>query len=309
MMKGIMTDTYTTDNITLHYYEIKNNLKPLVMIHAQGVCSMSYDNVFKALSKKYHIFAVDCYGHGYSSHDQEKYNIQTIGEAIINFIEKIVNRKVYLVGHSSGGLIAAYIAAYSDLCEKLYLEDPPFFSSQGERRFKTYNYIDLSSICHLYNQQSEQKDFVLYYFAHQKAWDFFPQKTRDKIRNKMIGMAKRYREKHPDKDLKVPFWPKSALSGYRGMNQYDPYFGEAFYNDSFHAKISHEDILKIIDCETVIMKAKTSINDEGILLAAMSEDDVKKANDFIANCRIIHFECGHGIHIEKQKEFIKCLLE
>ena len=47
------------------------------------------------------------------------------------------------------------------------------------------------------------------------------------------------------------FWPKAALSGFKGMNNYDPLFGENLYNDSFH--------------------------------------------------------CGHGIHIEKPKEFIKCL--
>ncbi len=307
-MQGILSNIYTTDNIILHYYEIKNDLQPLVIIHAQGVSSISYDNVFKALSRKYHIFAVDCYGHGYSSHDKENYNIQAIGEAIVNFIEKIVKRNVYLVGHSSGGLIAAYIAAYSDFCEKLYLEDPPLFSSQEERRFKTFNYIDLSSICHLYNEQSEEKDFVLYYFSNQKAWDFFPEKSRNKIKRKMIGMAKKYREKYPAKDLKVPFWPKSALSGYRGMNQYDPYFGETFYNDSFHANISHEEMLKKIRCETVIMKAKTNISDEGILLAAMSEEDVEKVNELIADSKIIRFECGHGIHIEKKKEFLKYLL-
>lgn len=308
-MGEIKAVTYTDNGIVLRYYEMKNNKKPLLMLHAQGVCSLSYDTVFKALSRKYHIFAVDCYGHGYSSHEKEKYNIQAIGDDMIRFIEKVVKEKVSIIGHSSGGLIAAYIASHSDLCETLYLEDPPFFSSQGDRRFKTFNYLDLSSICHRYNEQKEEKDFVLYYFANQKAWDFFPEKSRDNIRNKMIKMAAKYRKKHPDKDLKVPFWPKSALSGYRGMNQYDPYFGEAFYDDSFHAGLSHVEILKNIRCETIIMKAETNINEEGILMAAMSEEDVEKVNALIADSKIVRFSCGHGIHIEKKKDFIKCLLE
>lgn len=71
------------------------------------------------------------------------------------------------------------------------------------------------------------------------------------MKPKMIRMAAKYRKKHPDRNLKVMFWPKAALSGFKGMNNYDPLFGENFYNDSFH--------------------------------------------------------CGHGIHIEKPKEFIKCL--
>lgn len=49
-------------------------------------------------------------------------------------MEDVVQEKTYLLGHSSGGLIAAYAASHTALCSCLILEDPPFFSSQGERR-------------------------------------------------------------------------------------------------------------------------------------------------------------------------------
>lgn len=304
----IIENKFSTGTTTIHYYEIKNNLKPLVMIHAQGVCGLSYDNVFRKLSKKFHIFAVDCYGHGYSSHNKEKYTLQAIGNDLILFIKNVVKDKVYLTGHSSGGLIAAYIAAYSDLCEKLYLEDPPLFSSQSERRLKTFNYIDLSTICNNFIHQNECQDFVQYYFENQRAWGFFPDKSRDKIKKRMIAMGKKYRQKHPQNDLKVPFWPKAALSGYRGMNQYDPYFGDAFYNDTFHTEVLHEEMLNKICCDTVIMKAKTNY-DDGILLAAMSDEDVERVNMLIKNSKLVHFKCGHGIHIEKKKEFLQVIME
>lgn len=212
----------------IKYYEIANNLQPLVLIHAQGVDGKSYANVAKRLSKKFHVYSLDCYGHGGSGHDPADYNIKSISEAVIDFIEHVIQNNVWLVGHSSGGLIAAFIAAKTDLCDKLILEDPPFFASQGERRKKTFNYVDLSTICHNYNMQSEQKDFVLYYFANQYAWNFFPEKSRDKARAKLVKMAAAYRKKHPDKDLKVLFWPKAALAGFQGMNNYDPLFGEMF---------------------------------------------------------------------------------
>lgn len=202
------------DHSGLKYYEIANNLQPLVLIHAQGVDGSSYTNVAKQLSKKFHIYSIDCYGHGGSRHDPADYDIKSISEAVIDFIEHVIQNKVWLVGHSSGGLIAAFIAAETDLCDKLILEDPPFFASQGERRNKTFNYVDLSTICHNYNMQSEQKDFVLYYFANQYAWNFFPEKSRDKVRAKLVKMAAAYRKKHPNKDLKVLFWPKTALAGF-----------------------------------------------------------------------------------------------
>lgn len=299
---------YQKNGITLNYYEIKNGLQPLVLLHAQGVDATSFENVWLPLSKKYHIYSIDCYGHGASLHNAEQYNVADIGNAMISFIESVVKEKVFLLGHSSGGLIAAYIASNTALCNCLILEDPPFFSSQGERRKSSFHYIDLSTVCHNYINQSEWKDFVLYYFSNQYAWNFFPDKSREKVKNKMIAMAAKYRKKHPNRNLNVMFWPKAALSAFQGMNKYDPLFGEAFYNDCFHNGILHEALLRNIRCRTIFMKAQTKISDDGILMAALSEEDLKKVSGLIADCQIMRFDCGHGIHIEKPKEFIKCLV-
>lgn len=185
---------------------------------------------------------------------------------------------------------------------------PALFACQGERRKSTYNYIDLSTVCHKYNSEKEKGDFVLYYFTNQYAWNLFPEKSREKIKEKSVQSAAAWRTKYPEKDLKVPFWPKSALVAYQGMNNYDPLFGENFYNDSFRCGIAHEDILKKIKCKTLFMKAKTNTDPNGILMAALNEDDVKKVSELIPDCEVVHFDCGHAIHIEKPKEFVKCLM-
>lgn len=298
---------YQRTGVKLNYYEIRNGLQPLILIHAQGVDATSFENVWTQLSADYHVYSVDCYGHGESLHDADQYNIEGIGRAMICFMEDVVKEKACLLGHSSGGLIAAYIASHTELCSCLVLEDPPFFSSQGERRKKTFNYVDLSTVCHNFISQSECRDFVLYYFCNQYIWDLFPERSREKVKQKMTGMAARYRKKHPDRNLKVMFWPKTALSGFQGMNNYDPLFGEAFFNDSFHNGISHEDLLKGIRCRTVFMKARTDSTEDGILMAALSEEDLEKAAGLIEDCRIVRFDCGHGIHTENPKKFIECL--
>lgn len=298
---------YQKQGIKLGYYEIKNGLQPLVLIHAQGVDAKSFENVWKQLSMNYHVYSVDCYGHGESLHDANQYNIEDIGKAMICFIEDVVKEKVFLLGHSSGGLIAAYIASHTELCRCLILEDPPFFSSQGERRKSTFNYVDLSTVCHNFINQSESMDFVLYYFSNQYIWKLFPEKSREKVKQKMTGMAAKYRKKHPDKNLKVMFWPKTSLSGFQGMNNYDPLFGEAFFNDSFHMGIPHEELLRGIKCRTIFMKAKTDSTEDGILLAALSEDDLVRVAGLIADCQIVRFDCGHGIHTEDPEKFIECL--
>lgn len=55
------------------------------------------------------------------------------------------------------------------------------------------------------------------------------------------------------------------------------------------------------------MKAKTNFDNDRILLAAMSDEDVEKANKLIMNSKVVHFNCGHGIHIEKKKDIVLIL--
>ncbi len=307
MKTNILQKSCLSNDISLNYYEIKNDFPVLLMVHAQGTDGMSYKHTFKELSQKYHIYSMDCPGHGKSDKNKSHYNIVSIGDAILDFTQNVIGEDFYMLGHSSGGLIASYVASKSPTCVGLILEDPPLFSCQGERRFKTFNFVDLSTVCHNFIEQEVKEDFTTYYFKHQKMWDFFPEKSREKIKTKLVKSVTNYRIKHPVKPLKVPFFPKSALEIYRAMNEYDPYFGEAFYNDTFHNGISHSDILKAISCKTCFMKAKTNFDDKGILLAAMSDEDADLVQNLIAQCSIVRFDCGHGIHMEKKKAFIDAI--
>ncbi|WP_166338532.1 alpha/beta fold hydrolase [Xiamenia xianingshaonis] len=285
----------------------ENGKPPLVLVHAQGTDSHSFDRVIKPLSRDFSIYAVDCFGHGKSPHDPALYNVASAGDALVQLIKDVVGRPCALLGHSSGGLIAAYAAGRTDLCKLLVLEDPPFFSSQGDRRKSTFNYIDLSSVCHEYLQNGVDENFVLYYFKNQYAWNFFPEKARRKMRPKSIEAARKFLEKHPERDLKVPFWPKSALAAFVGMGSYDPRFGEAFYDDSFHCGIPHEEILAKIDCPALFMKAKTDWSDDGILFAALSEEDLARCLELMPRCETARFDCGHGIHVEQPRQFVQAI--
>lgn len=44
-------------------------------------------------------------------------------------------------------------------------------------------------------------------------------------------------------------------------------------------------------------------------MAALSEEDLNRVSALVADLQIVHFDCGHGIHIEKPKEFIACLIK
>ena len=299
----------TRDNNIINYYETDNNKPRLMLVHAQGTSAVSYFKVAKKLAKNFHLILIDCYGHGQSSHNREKYNLVSQGNDLIEFIQANTNGNISLLGHSSGGLIACYIAANLNCCRYLILEDPPLFSSNGDRRFNTFNFKDLSTVCHNYINQNEENDFVYYYFMNQYCWNFFPIDSKDKIKNKLGAFALRYRKRHPEKTLKVPFWPRKFLQGFNGLNKYDPYFGEAFYNDSFNANVNYQQLLINIKCDTLFMKANTTIGKDGIIQGALSDEDLQEVSKLIRHIKIEYFNCGHGIHSEKPREFTRCINE
>lgn len=297
----------TKDNNIINYYESNNDKPILMIIHAQGTNSNSYLDVIKPLDKYYHLILVDCYGHGKSSHNKEKYNLISQGNDLIEFIKTKTDNKINILGHSSGGLIASYIASKTNMIDKLILEDPPLFSSNGNRRFNTYNYVDLSSVCNKYISEKSNDDFVYYYFINQYCWNFFPEESRDKVRNKLGEFALKYRKKHPDRMLKVPFWPSKFMQGFNGLNDYDPYFGLAFYDDSFNKGIDYEELLSNIKCKTIFLKANTTIGEDGLVQGALTDEDLENVSSLIKDFEVIRFDCGHGIHNEKSKDFIKVL--
>lgn len=226
----------------------------------------------------------------------------------MKFIRTITNDNISVLGHSSGGLIACYIASNYNGCDNLILKDAPLVSSNGDRRFNTFNFKDLSTVCHNFINQKEETDFVYYYFMNQYCWNFFREASSEKIRNKLGKFALKYRQKQSQKTLKVPFWPsKKFLEVFRGLEGYDPNFGKTFYDNSFNANINYEELLSNIKCNTVFMKANTIIGKDGIVQGALTDEDLEHVSKLISNMKIEYFNCGHGIHNEKVKEFISCV--
>ncbi|MDD3415300.1 MAG: hypothetical protein PHY47_15040 [Lachnospiraceae bacterium] len=39
-------------------------------------------------------------------------------------------------------------------------------------------------------------------------------------------------------------------------------------------------------------------------MAALSEGDLERVSELVVDGQIMRFDCGHGIHIEKPREFI-----
>lgn len=294
----------TIGSSRLNYAEGPVNGRPLLLIHGQMTDWRSWSRVLPALSTRFHVFAVDCYGHGRSEHAVEKYSANSLVADLALFLRDVVRTPAIVAGHSSGGLVAAGLAAHAPrLVTGAVLEDPPFFSSVLPRAKKTFNYVDLSTTAHGFLTSGEE-DFVAYYVRNAAIWELFGGAT-EWVRSRAL----RYRETHPNEPLRLAFMPPSLNEAFRAMPSYDPNFGVAFHDNHFHEGFEHAEVLRRISQPTALIHANWRYDDEGILLAAMDADDAARARSLLVDVRFYRVDAGHGFHFERPVQFNGIVIE
>lgn len=108
--------------------------RPIVLLHGLTDDRRSYAPVVEDLAPRYRLLAVDLRGHGESSH-ASRYRALDYAADVADLVRARVAGPAVIVGHSLGGLTAACLASTdADLVSGLFLEDPPLFEGDPERR-------------------------------------------------------------------------------------------------------------------------------------------------------------------------------
>ena len=188
----------------INYGEVENDKPPLLLIHGQMSIWEDYALVMPELSRNWHIYAVDVYGHGESSHDESLYYLDVNGDDLIWFINNVIGKPTVVSGHSNGAITATYVAAYGgENIAGVVLEDPPIFSTEGEGWEDSFAYKDTFKSLHEYNNSDKTECWEAYYLRHCYWGQLFMKKAMPGIAN----YAQRYHDKHPDKAVKIGFLP------------------------------------------------------------------------------------------------------
>jgi len=87
------------------------------------------------------------------------------------------------------------------------------------------------------------------------------------------------------------------------MDDYNPRFGEAFYDGGWMAGIDQDALLRQISCPVVYLKASTNYGEDGVLYAATSDADAHRIQQTIQRCETIEIKSGHDIHVEHPDVF------
>lgn len=289
------------DGAVINYAQGPDNGKALLLIHGQTGAWQDYTRVLPELSQTWHVFVVDCYGHGESSHDESKYYLKKNGDDLIWFIENVIGKETIVSGHSSGGLLASYVAAYGgDLISGAVLEDPPVFSTESDYFEKSFAYQDTYKLMHEYGKNEQTECWEAYYLRNCLWGQMYMASSMPGIAN----YTQKYHEKNPDKPVQIFFMPESINFTFLYAREYDHAFGEHFYDYTWHNGISHEALMGDIDIPTVYLHVEEMYSDDGILMAAASNEQANRAVELIGDCELIQVTGNHDIHRFNSQAFI-----
>ncbi len=116
---------------SIRYYEAGQGPN-VIFIHGLGADATSWATNIGAFSEKYHVYALDQIGFGYSDKPLIEYKIETFVEFLGAFMQALNIPKATLVGNSLGGWISVEFAArHPEMVEKLVLVDAAGLSPEG----------------------------------------------------------------------------------------------------------------------------------------------------------------------------------
>ena len=291
---------------TLNYAEGPDNGPALVLVHGQGMQWEDYARVLPELAKRYHVFAVDCFGHGESAHDSALYSCQAIGQELKDFAAQEIGGPYLVSGHSSGGVVAAWLAANdAEHVTACLLEDPPFFRVTPEEMQAPpgcFVWKDAFEVVHAYLGQDKVADPAVYYAQHSYLFGLF-----GGLQPKIAEWTAAERAANPDAHLTLAWVPHDWVRGLYFYDDFDVRFAETFHDGLWFAGVDQADLLSRIACPTVYLKAKTNYGEDGLLLAASSDEDAARVQELIGACETIVVESGHDIHYDHPEAFVEAM--
>ncbi len=294
----------------INYGEVRNEKPALLLIHGQMSIWEDYALVLPALSENWHIFAIDVYGHGESTHDEKLYYLDVNGDDLIWFIDHVIGEPTVVAGHSNGAITAAYIAASGDSnVVGAVLEDPPLFSTEGENWEKSFSYLDTFKPLHEYDESDRSECWEAWYFRH----CYWGQAYLKAFMPKIADDAQKYHDEHPGEPVKISYLPYSMWYVFQYAMEYDFAYGEHFYDLSWNHGLRHEEILSAIRVPCIYIHAKESMDKNGVYECAASREQAERAASLIGdNCRLVETDTNdhviHSVHSSFYVEAVNSLL-
>lgn len=274
-------------------------LPPLVLIPGQSNSWWAYEKAMPLLAEGFQVFAVDLRGQGRSTWTPGRYTIDNFGNDLVRFLDLVVGRPAIISGHSSGGVVAAWLAAFAKpgQVRGTVWEDAPIFSSE------------VTPSCGQSIRQGVGPIFQLWNKWLGDQWSV----------GDAAGMAKAMsRELPPALLAGLPRMASSRERPASGVPQelkeYDPEWGRAFFSGSVAASCDHENLVSHVKTPVLFTHHfRQEDPSTGRLLGAISDAQVRRVEELVtATGQEFTYrslpEMPHSMHEHDPRQFADIVL-
>lgn len=84
--------------------------EPLILLHGMGGHAEAYIKNIIPLSTRFHVYAIDMVGHGYTDKPAINYAVPDFANHVLKFLKAVGAEKAHIQGESLGGWVAAWLA-------------------------------------------------------------------------------------------------------------------------------------------------------------------------------------------------------
>jgi pimeloyl-ACP methyl ester carboxylesterase len=276
-----------------------SELPALLLVPGQTESWWGYERALPMLAEHFHVFAVDLRGQGRSTWTPGRYTLDTMGNDLVRFIDTVIGRPTVVSGNSSGGVLAAWLAAYArpGQIRGAVLEDAPIFASE------------VNPSCGQSIRQGLGPIFSLWSKWLGDQWTI-----GDWAGMQAAAMAE------------LPPWMPVAMKGMgligeavggppQNMKEYDPEWARAFVTGTATASCDHASMLSAVRCPVLLTQHFRAVDhDTGTVLGAISDQQAQRTRDLVtgAGQRFEHLslpDMGHAMHRQDPALFTTTLLD
>jgi pimeloyl-ACP methyl ester carboxylesterase len=282
--------TVDLGEVVMNYAEAGSTASPpLLLIPGQTESWWGYEKAMALLAKDFHVFAVDLRGQGRSTWTPGRYTLDNMGNDLVRFIARVIQRPVITSGCSSGGLLSAWLSAFAlpGQLRGAIWEDPPFFASETRP---------------LVGQSIKQSIGPLFRLNSVYLGDQWRVGDWEGLRKAAAG--------DPSPFLRmIPLPPEPP----QNLKEYDPEWGRAFWEGTVAQSCPHETLLAQVKVPVLLTHHFRIVNPEsGNLLGALSDLQAAKVRELVgaAGAPIEYVslpDAAHALHFADPERFVQAV--
>ena len=300
---GIEENYFHTGEVILNYVAGPPNGTPLVFIPGQTVTWEEYTLVMPELADRFQVFAVSLRGHGKSSWTPGRYTFNQLGKDMTVFLREVVKKPTIVAGNSSGGVVAAWLAANSpEWVRAIVLEDPPLFRCEWPAIKDTWVYDTFLGLSRMavaggggYSRFFIEEIMRMAENSKGVVDMKVPPKAIQKIIAWWIAVKQAF---SPSSPVDIKILPLSIRIMIRSMSQFDGNFSRAFVEGTVGKDFDHEATLSRITQPVLFLHAHWHMH-QGRLMGALDDHDVDRVKSLVKGpWKYVGMDCGHAIALE-----------